>query len=88
MENFPGKGGWTFVQIPEVMQNKDNPFGWVKVRGFIDDYEINHYNLQPMGNGNLFLPIKSEIRLKNNQEIRLGWFYSKKTAQSIYRKKC
>lgn len=62
MENFPGKGGWTFVQIPEVMQNKDNPFGWVKVRGFIDDYEINHYNLQPMGNGNLFLPVKSEIR--------------------------
>lgn len=68
MEKFPGKGGWTFVRIPEVLQNKEKPFGWVKVRGFIDGYEINHYNLQPMGNGHLFLPVKSEIRKKIKKE--------------------
>ncbi|CAN5681188.1 hypothetical protein BH10BAC2_BH10BAC2_03330 [soil metagenome] len=32
LEKFPGKGGWTFVQITEILQNKSNPFGWVKVK--------------------------------------------------------
>lgn len=64
LEKFPGKGGWTFVQIPEILQSKSNPFGWVKVRGFIDDHEIKKYHLMPMGNGKLFLPVKTEIRKK------------------------
>ena len=38
LEKFPGKGGWTFAAIPEVLQNKNNPFCWVKVKGSIDDY--------------------------------------------------
>src|SRR5690606_10197849 len=37
-------------------------FGWVRVRGSIDHYEIKNYNLMPMGNGQLFLPLKAEIR--------------------------
>ena len=36
LEKFPGKGGWTFASIPEVLQNKNTPFGWVKVKGTID----------------------------------------------------
>lgn len=62
LEKFPGKGGWTFVRVPEIPANKNTPFGWVKVRGKIDGYELKSYNLQSMGNGHLFLPIKSEIR--------------------------
>lgn len=62
LEKFPGKGGWTFAQIPEILQDKNSPFGWVKVRGYIDDFEIRKYHLMPMGNGNLFLPVKAEIR--------------------------
>lgn len=62
LEKFPGKGGWTYAQIPEILQNKHAHFGWVRVRGSIDDYEIKHYNLMPMGNGKLFLPVKAEIR--------------------------
>ena len=38
--------------------------GWVKVKGFIDDYEIKSYRLMPMANGKLFLPVKAEIRKK------------------------
>ena len=62
LQKFPGKGGWTYAAIPEVLQDKTVPFGWVKVRGSIDGYEIKHYNLMPMGNGQLFLPVKASIR--------------------------
>lgn len=62
LEKFPGKSGWTYAKIPEVLQDKHSPFGWVRVRGLIDNFEIKNYHLMPMGNGNLFLPVKSEIR--------------------------
>ncbi len=62
LQKFPGKGGWTYAAIPEVLQNKNNPFGWVKVKGSIDAFEFKHYKLMPMGNGTLFLPIKAAIR--------------------------
>ena len=68
LEKFQGKGGWTFARIPEIRQNQKAPFGWVRVRGRIDDFEIKNYNLQPMGNGNLFLPVKAEIRKKLNKK--------------------
>ncbi len=64
LEKFHGKGGWTFARIPEILQDKKAHFGWVKVRGTIDGYEIKKYHLMPMGNGKLFLPVKSEIRRK------------------------
>lgn len=64
LEKFPGKGGWTYAAIPEVSQNKKAPFGWVKVKGCIDDFEIKNYKLMPMGNGQLFLPVRAEIRKK------------------------
>jgi len=64
LERFPGKGGWTFARIPEILQDKKAHFGWVKVRGTIDGYEIRKYHLMPMGNGSLFLPVKAEIRKK------------------------
>lgn len=36
----------------------------VRVCGFIDDYEIKGYNLMPVKNGKLFLPVKAGIRKK------------------------
>lgn len=62
LEKFEGKGGWTFARLPEIVKDKSKPFGWVKVKGSIDGYEIKKYNLMPMGNGLLFLPVKSDIR--------------------------
>ncbi len=64
LQKFPGKGGWTYAEIPEILQNKSNPFGWVKVKGCIDDFELRQYKLMPKGNGKLFLPVKAEIRKK------------------------
>lgn len=68
LEKFPGKGGWTYAQIPEILPQKENPFGWVKVKGSIDGYEFNKYHLMPMGNGKLFLPVKAVIRKKIKKE--------------------
>lgn len=68
LEKYHGKGGWTYARIPEVVQNKDNPFGWVRVNGSIDNYELDKCTLMPMGNGGLFLPVKAEIRKKIGKE--------------------
>ncbi len=62
LEKYPGKGGWTYAVIPEIPQDKHTPFGWVKVKGLFDSYEIKNYKLMPMGNGKLFLPVKASIR--------------------------
>lgn len=68
LEKYPGKGGWTFARINEIKQDKHAHFGWVKVRGTIDGFEIRKYHLMPMGDGNLFLPVKAEIRKKIKKE--------------------
>ena len=68
LKKFPGKGGWTYASIPEVLQDKTAPFGWVKVRGTIDDYEFKHFKLMPMGDGTLFFPVRAEIRKKIKKE--------------------
>ncbi|MCX6275711.1 MAG: YdeI/OmpD-associated family protein [Bacteroidetes bacterium] len=62
LEKYPGKGGWTYAAIPEIRQDKNAPFGWVKVKGSIDNYELRSYKLMPMGKGKLFLPVKAEVR--------------------------
>lgn len=68
LEKFPGKGGWTYTRIPHVPHGRKTHFGWLPVRGFIDDYEIKNYNLAPLGNGALFLPVKAAIRKKIGKE--------------------
>src|SRR5688572_9227711 len=68
LEKFPGKDGWTYALIPEVLQDKKAWFGWVKVRGTIDGFAIENYSLMPMGSGKLFLPVKAAIRKKIGKE--------------------
>lgn len=62
LEKFQGKGGWTFAVIPDVLPDKHAHFGWVRVKGSIDTVKIKSYHLMPMGNGQLFLPVKAAIR--------------------------
>lgn len=64
LEKFPGKGGWTFARVPEIPPDKKAHFGWVKVKGQIDSYELKNYRLMPMGDGTLFLPVRADIRKK------------------------
>jgi hypothetical protein len=64
LERFQAKGGWTYARIPEILQDKKNPFGWVRVKGIIDSHAFSGCHLMPMGNGQLFLPVKADIRKK------------------------
>ena len=64
LEKYPGKGGWTYVQIPGIKKENRGRFGSVRVKGNIEGYEISKYNLMPMKSGNMFLPLKAEIRKK------------------------
>jgi len=38
LKKIPGKGGWTYADLPRVIQNSNTPFGWVKVKGTIDGF--------------------------------------------------
>lgn len=62
LKKFKGKGGWTYAEIPEIKPQKNMPFGWVQVSGWIDDYKLEKIKLMPMGNGCLFLAVKASIR--------------------------
>jgi hypothetical protein len=64
LEKFAGKGWLDICPDTRSLQDKSKPFGWVKVRGSIDGYEIKKYNLMPMGDGMLFLVVRAEIRKK------------------------
>jgi bifunctional DNA-binding transcriptional regulator/antitoxin component of YhaV-PrlF toxin-antitoxin module len=63
LKKYSGKGGWTFAVIPDLPIDKHAYFGWVKVSGSIDGYEIKKSHLMSM-NGMMFLPVKAEIRKK------------------------
>jgi hypothetical protein len=64
LRSFAENGGWTYTIIPEIAPDKNARFGWVKVRGSIDGYEIKKYHLMPSGEGTLMLFVKAEIRKK------------------------
>ncbi len=68
LEKFSVKGGWTYVQLDEIKPSKDTPFGWVRVKGRIDDYSFSNYRIMPMGNGKLFLPVNAKVRKQIKKE--------------------
>lgn len=78
LEKFPGKGGWTFVRLPEIKTSSGKPLGWDKVRALFDDYEVAQIGLLSMGNDRRFLPVKTEIRKligkQAGDQIRLQLF--------------
>ena len=58
------KGGWTFVVFESNIPKTGLPFGWLIVKGTIDDFEIKQFKLWPTKDGKLFLPLKTAIRKK------------------------
>jgi hypothetical protein len=68
IEKMEGKGGWSYIILPNAFDKSDKPFGWRIVKGMIDGYQIVQYKLWPTKYGELFLPIKSEIRKKIRKE--------------------
>ena len=68
LQRYTGKGGWTYVLIPEIAYGKNNPFGWSVIHGFIDNYPLKDFKLMPAGKGVSFMPVKAEIRKINKKE--------------------
>ncbi len=68
LKKFHGKGGWTYVSLPELRKDKKTLARGIKVKGTIDDFEISKYHLMPMGDAKLFLPVRAEIRKKIKKE--------------------
>jgi hypothetical protein len=79
LEKYPGKGGWTYAIIPGISPDTGKPFGWREVSGFIDEVEIRNYKLMPLKGGQLFLPVKAEIRKKIRKEAG-DWVHIKLSA--------
>lgn len=68
LQKFDFKGGWTYAEIPEIPMPKTS-FGMLKIKGKIDDYVLSNVSLLPLGNGNLFLAVKAEIRKKIKKQV-------------------
>jgi len=68
LDKYPDKAGWIYVAIPQIM-HEHAIFSWVKVKGFIDDYEINNSHLLPLPDGTLYFPVKAEICQKIGKKV-------------------
>lgn len=68
LQKYPGKGGWTYAAVPKFQTTKSKAFGMLKVKGSIDGFEFKGFHLMPMKSGQLFLPVKAEIRKKIKKE--------------------
>lgn len=61
LKRFPDKYGWTYVAIPEIVPCKHVVFNWIKVKGTIDDYEMNNFHLMPLTDGTLYFSVSGQI---------------------------
>ena len=55
------KGSWTFITMPVMPHLPKKKNSTVRVRGFIDDYELKDIHIWAMKKGT-FLAVKAEIR--------------------------
>lgn len=81
LERFPGKGGWTFIKLPDKIITTGKAFGMMKVSGTIDDFAFEGNHLLPMGNGSVFLPVAKPIRKAIGKEegdaVQIKFFMEK-----------
>ena len=61
------KGAWTFVEMPVLENVPRKRNSTVRVRGFIDDYELEPFNIWAMKKGT-FLAVKADIRKRIRKE--------------------
>lgn len=63
----PQKGGWHYVVISGIPLINKNLQGLVRVKGFIDTYQIRQFNLLPMKTGEMMLVLKAPLRKTINK---------------------
>jgi len=67
LKKFAGKGAWTFIMMPSDASLPKKKNNTLRVRGFIDEYELKDFNMWAMKEGN-FIAVKAEIRKKIQKE--------------------
>jgi Domain of unknown function (DUF1905)/Bacteriocin-protection, YdeI or OmpD-Associated len=67
IERFDGKGGWHYVLLNEDLTVYKSKFGWVKVKGKVDETEINAVKLAPYGKGKAMFTLNADLRKKINK---------------------
>jgi hypothetical protein len=55
---------WTYVILPSIPKEYKARGGTIRVRGLIDAYELKQYNLLPMKDERMFLPLNAAVRKK------------------------
>lgn len=68
IQRFEGKNAWTYIRLEGLNTNPENPFGWMRVKGKIDEISFERYHLMPFGNGELFFPLKAKLRKQLRKE--------------------
>ena len=53
---------WTYILVPNINGALRGLGGTVRVKGKIDNYVLNQYNLLPLKGDEMILPLKTEIR--------------------------
>ncbi|WP_316815199.1 YdeI/OmpD-associated family protein [Pedobacter nyackensis] len=74
IERFAEKGektGWTYIFVPQAIANDIKPDcrKSFRVRGKLDQVEIEGMSLVPMGEGNFIIALNGEIRKKLKKQL-------------------
>ena len=64
LQKYPGKGGWTYLSLPKTGELPRTPFGVRYVKGTIDDLSVKAMSIWSTKGGDLFFPVKAELRKK------------------------
>jgi hypothetical protein len=67
LQHIPGKGSWTYHIIVPNTKDIKGKWGYMKVSGKIDGYEIRNKNLAPVTNSDKILSVNSTIRKAINK---------------------
>ena len=67
LQHIPGKGSWTYHIIVPNTKDIKGKWGYMKVSGKIDGYEIKNKNLAPVKTGDKILSVNNTIRKAINK---------------------
>ena len=62
IERKAEKDGWHYVIIPNIPSKYKSEQGLVRVKGFIDEYKIQQFNLLPLKTGEMMLVLNAALR--------------------------
>src|SRR6185312_3493422 len=68
IERKSEKGGWHYVIIPGISTEYKSHQGLVRVKGFIDKYKIQQFNLLPLKTGEMMLVLNAALRKEINKK--------------------